>query len=291
MRVLSTLCVILGMFIGTAGLAANSDIDVQNERLDKAGRERMIIQRMVKGACFVMSGIRTEELADLVIKDASTFDSVLDALSNGSGVLGWEKETNPSVVEALDAVSILWGRLGPAAMQVAHGDMHNFAVTQILNETDATATAMNNAVSALAKSISTGDKASRAAMTLNVAGRQRMLTQKMAKEFCFIANEISVEQNVTRLKGTIKLFDDSLTAIRKAKRKGDGLLPANTNGRYVLEGIQHMWTELEEILSKAVETGTASRDDLEDVSKRSEQMLKAMIFVVDMYVEMLSKES
>ncbi|MCK4442577.1 MAG: type IV pili methyl-accepting chemotaxis transducer N-terminal domain-containing protein, partial [Sulfurovaceae bacterium] len=45
---------------------------------------------------------------------------------------------------------------------------------------------------------------------INLAGKQRMLTQKMTKEALFIAKGIDVKENIENLKKTVSLFDKTL---------------------------------------------------------------------------------
>jgi len=48
---------------------------------------------------------------------------------------------------------------------------------------------------------------------INLAGKQRMLTQKMSKEALFIAKGINVEKNKENLKKTSELFDKTLKGL------------------------------------------------------------------------------
>jgi hypothetical protein len=56
------------------------------------------------------------------------------------------------------------------------------------------------------------------AQTINVAGRQRMLTQKMTKELLLAANAIDADANLASAKKTFKLFETTLADLTaKAK--------------------------------------------------------------------------
>jgi len=48
---------------------------------------------------------------------------------------------------------------------------------------------------------------------INLAGKQRMLTQKMSKEALFIAKGISVDANKASLAKTVALFDKTLKGL------------------------------------------------------------------------------
>ena len=48
---------------------------------------------------------------------------------------------------------------------------------------------------------------------INLAGKQRMLTQKMSKEFLLIGLQIDQAKNLRRLRATRNLFDRTLTGL------------------------------------------------------------------------------
>jgi len=113
---------------------------------------------------------------------------------------------------------------------------------------------------------------------LDIAGRQRMLTQKMAKESVDLAaklvrNEESSEA-ITRLVNTVALFDRSLAALK------DGGTTVGTNGqetelpgsqgetRIQLEKVTEMWRTFK------VHIGTITDTSLEPTSAKFRESLK-----------------
>ena len=50
---------------------------------------------------------------------------------------------------------------------------------------------------------------------INLSGKQRMLTQKMSKEFMLVALNIDKEKNIENLTATARLFDKTLTGLQR----------------------------------------------------------------------------
>ena len=79
------------------------------------------------------------------------------------------------------------------------------------------------------------------AVIINLAGRQRMLTQKMSKEMFMIAKGVDADANRENLKKTAALFDTTL----KGLINGDSStgLPATTNATTLktMQKVQGMW--------------------------------------------------
>ncbi|MEP2472283.1 MAG: type IV pili methyl-accepting chemotaxis transducer N-terminal domain-containing protein, partial [Paracoccaceae bacterium] len=164
----------------TPVLADTSSAAIQKERLDLAGRERMLIQRIVKSSCLVLSNIDTEHYAAAAIKDTDLFETTLADLIAGSPERNWAPERNPKALAQMQDTYAKWSTLRPAALQVSHGDLMAFAVFQIVKDTDKTVTAMNAAVSDIANAMSQKGVDPKISKTLNAAGKQRMLSQKLA---------------------------------------------------------------------------------------------------------------
>ena len=54
-------------------------------------------------------------------------------------------------------------------------------------------------------------------LLIDIAGRQRMLTQKMAKESCMLASHHATDETAGQLQGTMQMFEVSLYALSGGK--------------------------------------------------------------------------
>jgi hypothetical protein len=271
---------------GQAAFAGETDPALQKERLDQAGRERMLIQRIAKSTCFSMSGIEPERYAQVARKDIETFERVMLDLVGGSDDRGWQAETDLNVVRGIEGVLDTWAKLRPATLQVAHGDMLPVVFDQVMRLTDPTAAQVNAVVGEMLASGSDGQAMARQAKTVNAAGRQRMLTQKIAKQFCFLSNGVQTEQNRAGLKADMALFAETLDALHGAVPEGVGFVPASSDGAALLTSAQTLWGELEPVLQRGLAAEELTRDELRSVGRMSTQLLAVMVKVVKTYVAM-----
>ena len=75
-------------------------------RINIAGRERMLIQRAVKSACFSSLGIERTAYRAEMVETEKLFEQSLLALRNGDPALGLSQETTPEILAELEVVSM-----------------------------------------------------------------------------------------------------------------------------------------------------------------------------------------
>ncbi|MCK4440873.1 MAG: type IV pili methyl-accepting chemotaxis transducer N-terminal domain-containing protein, partial [Sulfurovaceae bacterium] len=180
------------------------------------------------------------------------------------------KTTDKDILAQLEKVSTLWTSLKPNIDKVANGKSDKAILEAIAKENLPLLKEMNNAVQMYAKA--SGSKLDpEKAKTINLAGRQRMLTQKMTKELLLVANGIDADANKENAKKTAELFESTLKDLI-AKCKDDKI-------KTQLGVVEKLWAEYKDIVVKA---------DTSDASlKKSEEMniplLKEMNKAVKMY--------
>ena len=120
-------------------------------------------------------------------------------------------------------------------------------------------------------------------ITIDVAGRQRMLTQKAVKEACLMVTAEDPLVYADRLGETIELFDLSLKALRDGY-EDVGVIAAPTReiDRKLLE-VAGLWEPVRSILDRAAEGQVLSDRDLSKVARMSEPLLQTMNEAVGLY--------
>ncbi len=126
------------------------------------------------------------------------------------------------------------------------------------------------------------DQTKEFAATINVAGRQRMLSQKMMKELILIKLNISPEENRAALQATIEMFDSSLNDLIKGNAVKQILVPNSTKIESALKETQGMWVKYSADLSKSAKGDSVA---ITDVNEQSIQILNAMNKIVENYVD------
>jgi len=119
-------------------------------------------------------------------------------------------------------------------------------------------------------------------IVINLAGKQRMLTQKMSKEALLIIKGIEIEKNKQQLKETIALFDLTLKGL---KNGNDTLQLPQTEEKEILKHIEEgtkLWNLFKIFLDKIVE-GNANKETLKAVEIANMPLLKVMDRIVHLY--------
>ena len=115
---------------------------------------------------------------------------------------------------------------------------------------------------------------------VNIAGRQRMLSQRMAKAACLMSRDISFASTYDQLTQAYSLFQRSDLALRV----GDEELGLSVEGlpavQNALSAIDGPWATYSSLLETAVDSGLIEQADLESLDAESRAVLKHMNIAV-----------
>ncbi len=246
--------------------------------INLAGKQRMLTQKMSKEAFFIAKGINVEANKASLAKTAALFDKTLNGLMNGDADLKLPKTEDPAIVTQLLTVSDLWNKFAPSIQAVAAGNTGTDVLNKIAAQNIPLLKNMNKAVQMYAKSSgSTLDKGM--ATTINLAGKQRMLTQKMTKELLMLANNIDAANSKKSMAATSALFEKTLNGLMN----GDASLglPGTKDSAILqqLKVVQKLWGEYQPVLASA----DISEAGLGRAEKLNIPLLKEMNKAVKMY--------
>ncbi len=273
-QVLSLL--VLGLvFVLSAQAATKQEMAVV---INLAGKQRMLTQKMSKEALLIAKGIDIDANKVNLQKSAGLFDKTLKGLVQGDAELGLPKTEDAATLAQIDKVSGLWNNFKPSIDAVLMGDTSKTVLEKIATENLPLLKNMNAAVQMYAKAGgSTLDSAT--STTINLAGKQRMLTQKMTKELLLVANNISADANKESLGKTAALFDRTLKGLLEGD-EGLGLPGTkDTAIRDQLAVVQKLWSDYKPVLD-AVDTSDAGLTKAADLNL---PLLKNMNKAVKMY--------
>ncbi len=260
-----SVCLTLGSTIGATQAEASSVTQTKQQSgtiINLAGKQRMLTQKMSKEALFIAKGIDVDANKASLAKTVALFDKTLKGLVLGDESLKLPATTNKDILAQLQIVTDLWV---PFKSAIEKGDL-----AAINKENIPLLKNMNKAVGMYAKaSGSTIDP--NMAKTINLAGKQRMLTQKMTKELLLVANGIDVDANSANAKKTVVLFDKTLKDLMA------GTSDAGITAQ--LKVVQGVLTEYQPIIEK-VDTSDAA---LKKAEKLNISLLKESNKAVKMY--------
>jgi hypothetical protein len=225
---------------------------------------------MSKEALFIAKGIDKDANVKNLKATSALFDKTLKGLVAGDSGLNIPATTNKDILAQLKVVSDLWTPFKANIDKVASGNADKATLEAIAKENIPLLKNMNKAVQMYAKaSGSTLDPAM--AKTINLAGKQRMLTQKMTKELLLVANDIDVDANKGNIKKTADLFENTLNDLIAGTDNSD--ITAQ------LEVVKKLWADYAPII-KSVDV---SDESLAKAEKLNMPLLKNMNKAVKMY--------
>lgn len=275
-----TKSLLLALFLCFAFPIAAQAISKQQMGLviNLAGKQRMLTQKMSKEAFFIAKGINVEANKASLTKTAALFDKTLKGLINGDADLNLPKTEDPAIAAQLTKVSGLWSNFEKPIQSVAGGTTDAGVLNKIAAQNIPLLKNMNKAVQMYAKS-SGSDLDAGMAATINLAGKQRMLTQKMTKELLMLANNIDADNSKKNMAATAALFEKTLNGLLN----GDASLglPGTKDSAIVqqLHIVQKLWGEYKPVLVSA----DISDAGLSKAEKLNIPLLKEMNKAVKMY--------
>ena len=267
---------LMGLFLTAGSQAATKE--EMGVIINLAGKQRMLTQKMSKEALLIARGIDADANKANLEKTEALFDKTLIGLVDGDASLGLPKTTDSAILAQLDTVKGLWVGFQGSVNTILGGDTGAAVLGQIATENLPLLKEMNKAVQMYTKiSGATLDPA--VATTINLAGKQRMLTQKMTKELLLVANGIDADANKANLGKTVALFERTLNGLLEGDRDL-GLPGTKDQGiRDQLAVVQGLWGQYKPVLD-AVDTSDAG---LAKAAELNLPLLEEMNKAVKMY--------
>lgn len=223
--------------------AAPLNSETMGQAINIAGRQRMLTQKMAKEALLVHLKIDPIENSNHLIKTMKTFESSLKNLQEGSKALKIPKVPTPQIANYLQKVQSRWVDY-KSALEAKNLDKIARLNLPILKD-------MNRAVKQYElASVTMGLKTN--GKVINIAGRQRMLTQKMAKEVFLIAASVGEERQLKALKRTKELFAQSLDALINGSEQMKIKAPQSNQVKNQLKVVAGHWVTYQALVDKAL---------------------------------------
>ncbi len=186
------------------------------DRIRYADRLTMLTQRVAAASCALTSGVAIEESHEHLEEAMHETDIILEALRDGNErlhIVGPEKRKR--TLHDLDALSEEWQETHSAVESVLN-DGHDVENAHVIDDHNLSLLEKAQVLAAdISGQYSDPFEITQAqAMLITIAGRQRMLTQKMAKDACEIWTGYHAEIGRADLEKTMGFYEKSLVALR-----------------------------------------------------------------------------
>jgi len=215
-----------------------------------SGKQRMLTQRITKLSLLVSLNIAKKENTKRLIKFSSLYNQTLQAFKNGDKELNCIPIKNPDINEQIEIIEKRWKPFYKNIQKIIDGkDRDKKALKYIVENNEELLALSNELVKRYEKSNKSTNYLDKARLHIvNVAGRQRMLTQKMTKEKILII--MGKKKYKTKLQKTIKLFDDSLSTLINGDSKQMIVKPTNKTIKKQLAKVAKIWKKLKPLYEK-----------------------------------------
>ena len=245
----------MGMVCATPAAANGITQDVgSSERVNLSGQLGTLSERITAAACNLSAGIATTESQAVLQISTHHFTRINKALLEGNrgfGILG--EETRPRTLQAIDDLNAKWEPLQEMAnaTQAASNDVAS--VSSLAEQSDPLQKEAQILVSEI-----TGQYADPVALLhadallLEIAGRQRMLANRVSKNVCLIASDVRDEEAMAELQQTITLFDTSLNALQYGLESVGVRPPPNSAIEAGLGIVADEWNTIRPILDATI---------------------------------------
>jgi len=244
--------------------------------INLAGKQRMLTQKMSKEALLIAKGINIEDNIKSLKKTIALFDKTLIGLRNGDKSLHLPKTKNKEIIRQIDKVVSLWNSFKVHVEKVANGNTEKATLVAIDKENLPLLKNMNIVVE-MYENDNDSHLDPHMAKTINLAGRQRMLTQKMTKELLLIANKLKSNANVESLKSTGELFKDTLTHLMTNNKKA--MEDPDIAKRLIT--VQSLWSNYQKVIAETGMSKEEQRISKEKQDKISQKMTKELLSIAN----------
>ena len=221
-----------------------SGSDAMKKRINRSGKQRMLTQRMTKLAILISLNIDKDKNQKSLMKFANLYNDTLAEFKAGETDLGFSKEANAKIDKQIIVVEKLWKDFLSNVKTLADGkDKGNKALDYVTSHNKPLLKESNILVSLYEKSNTSQNYIEKAMVKIvNLAGRQRMLTQKMTKEkLMCVKGQKEYKKSLIK---TIKLFDDSLDSLMNGNHAEKISKPSNPKIKDQLAKVKKLWDEL-----------------------------------------------
>ncbi|MGF1501264.1 MAG: type IV pili methyl-accepting chemotaxis transducer N-terminal domain-containing protein [Paracoccaceae bacterium] len=268
--------------LGPRATAAPSEAEARRA-INLAGRQRMLSQRMARATFFTRLGIEPSRHLEMVAAASALFDETLAGLENGSDPLGLATEASPRMLEGIAGVKDVWEVMQPATVEIAEtGAVSDASFETIAANNVSLLFTSDNVVDQLVSVHGTRTGNQGLAAAINIAGRQRMLSQKMAKEAALIGLGLGVTENPRNLRDSALLFDQSLTVLIEGEDRL-GIPAAPDFIRIKLLEVRSIWGGYGEIMQGIVAGAEVDRLAQISIAAQADPLLVTMNEAVGLY--------
>ncbi len=250
--------------------------------INLAGKQRMLIQRMSKEALMVALHVNEQEAKKDLKEDMKLFSRTLQGLLQGDKELGLVRVEDQKIKEAIKDLQKRWQPFKQSLEKVIDGKFDKKTI-EYIKENNLDLLKRMNAIVEMYVALNKGAKIKRA-QAINLAGKERMLSQKIAKDVLLV--QYGYKDQAPILRKDKELFAKILHGLRKGDKK---LGLEETKLPWInreLHKAKKMWQEYK----KLAVPKKLSKEKLAALVQKSNLLLAQMDKITKMYEKSINRE-
>jgi len=241
--------------------------------INLAGKQRMLTQKMSKEALLIAKEIDSKKNREELKKTIILFDTTLYALLDGDRALKLPKTEDKKIRKRIKKIEKLWKAFKPFIDKVAQGKFNRTSLKAIEMGNMPLLSTMNSVVKMYEEKYSSALQQNRAT-TINLAGKERMLSQKMTKELLLIAHHLESHSYIESLKKGGDFFKDTLFELIQDKEA-----MSNPDTVKELQAITKLWEKYQQDIANTELSKEGIRVFNEKEKKFTKEMTSKLIIV------------
>jgi hypothetical protein len=249
-----------------------------------AGRQVMLVDRMVENACFMHLGVEPELHAKRLQQAQFLFGATEAALKDGNPALHLKKERNTRVLEALAEVDRAYAPFNEViAAIVASGAVTVEQLAFLDDSTRSVENAMARVVRMIDSVYLQKNYSMKFLVALDFVSNERVTSQAIVKDFCLIGAGVHADVKKIELEDEVAVYEGRLMALRDGEPLV-GLPPAPNDA--IVDQINTalaLWTEIAPTISLAYGREKLGHVQLEQVARHATPMLASVNQAVYMF--------
>ncbi|PWJ12506.1 type IV pili methyl-accepting chemotaxis transducer N-terminal domain-containing protein [Jannaschia seohaensis] len=260
------------------------------ERIDFAGKLRMLTQRIPASACNAAAGIGGRVAKGYLSASIGEIDRIMNALEFGDVFISIKTpETDRRVLRRIAQMNDLWEPVREEVLPIADLNAGDTTVEDIRTTAEKSPEMLEVTQALVGELIGEYADPSRLLATdavgLDILGRQRMMPQLISKSTCMIAEGISTDIAQEELKSSIDLFELSLQALAYGMPEAGVRPPATEEIRNGLLDVMARWNDVRPTIDALRATGTLSTEEREFVYEEMNDLTAMMNEVSRIYAQ------
>ena len=280
--------ILLAISLAFSSVYAMSDRELADS-INLAGKERMLTQKMSKEAMLIKLGIDVDKNAKDLKETSALFNKILKGLEKGDKTLGLVPTKDEKIQYALKGIAKQWEEFYRNIKEVYLKSKKEEAFEYIKNNNLTLLKNMNEVVSMYAKLGNKGGKPLKMANDINLAGKQRMLTQMIAKDILMYQANLDAKEKLKSLTNAVKLFDKTLAGLYNGDKDLKLVGTKLPKIRKQLDIVKQNWQEAKLLIPKAIK----NRNDKELTKKLITALDKTKVEMnraVNLYAKSINRQ-